>query len=367
MAQKRDYYEILGIGKQASPEELKSAYRKAAIQHHPDKNQGDKKAEERFKEATEAYQVLSDPQKREAYNRYGHEGVRGAGGPGFGAAGFEDIFGDIFEDFFGGSRRRRGPQRGGDLQVEVEISFEQAAFGVEKEVGLRREESCSACKGSGAKDGTAQTTCATCRGTGQIVASSGFFSVARPCPRCHGRGTFIEEPCDPCGGDGRVTADRKVKLKIPAGVDNGIRLRMTGEGEAGTQGGPRGDLYVDLFVRAHEIFTRRGTTLVCEAPISFVQAALGAEIDVPTLEGTTALKIPVGTQPGKIFKLKGKGLASLDGRGLGDMEVHVVVETPTHLSDKQKDLLKQFAALSGEKVNPLSASFVNKMKELFKK
>ena len=369
--QKRDYYEILGVSKSVHADELKKAYRQAALKFHPDRNPGDKKSEEKFKEATEAYQVLADPQKRKLYDQFGHAGVESQGAAGFGgfsSAGFGDIFEDIFEDFFsagGSSRGKRRAQRGSDLQYELEILFEEAAFGCEKNIEIRREETCSTCKGDGAKPGSGRTTCSTCHGSGQILASSGFFSIARTCHRCQGQGSFVEHPCAACRGTGRVLIDRKVHVKVPAGTDNGMRLRMTGEGEAGMLGGPRGDLYIDLTVAAHEIFTRQGDNILCEVPVSFVQAALGAEIEVPTLAGTTSLKIPPGTQGGRTFKLKGKGIQSLRGGGLGDEEVRIVIETPTHLSEKQKELLSQFAALSGEKINPISSSFAEKVKKLF--
>ncbi len=365
---KRDYYEVLDAKRTATPEEIKKAYRQCALAHHPDRNPGDKKAEDKFKEATEAYQILSDPEKRKLYDQYGHEGLAAAGQQGGFSGGFTDIFEDIFEDFFGGgtSRGGRRPQRGSDLRVDLELTFLEAAFGVEKPVEVRREESCSACKGEGAKPGTAKNVCSTCRGSGQVLAASGVFSVSRPCPRCHGEGAFIEHPCTDCRGSGRVVAGRKVQVRIPAGVDGGLRMRMSGEGEAGVRGGPRGDLYIDLAVHPHEFFSRRDNHVLCDAPVSFVQAALGAEIEVPTLTGTAPLKIPAGTQSGKIFRLKGKGIALLNGQGIGDQEIRVVVETPMHLSDKQKDLLKQFAALSGEKVNPMVNSFIEKMKRLLR-
>lgn len=367
---KRDYYEVLGIERGASADEIKKAYRKCALQSHPDRNPGDKKAEERFKEATEAYQVLSDTQKRQAYDRFGHEGLGDGGAGGFSNAGFSDVFEDIFEDFFGGSSsgRRSRAQRGSDLRTEVTLDFMEAALGVEREVPVRREESCGACKGEGARPGTSARRCTTCQGAGQVLASSGFFSVARTCPRCHGQGTFIDDPCGECKGVGRVAVSRKIQLKIPAGVDNGLRLRLSGEGEAGHRGGPRGDLYVDIHVRPHEIFKREGETLIVEIPLGLVQATLGCEVQVPTLGGTTTLKVPAGTQSGKSFRLKSKGLPSLNGKGIGDEEVRVIVETPTHLNEKQKDLLKQFAAAAGqEKVQPAAAGFVQKVRELFSK
>ncbi len=373
--QKRDYYQILGVAKAASAEDIKKAYRKLALQCHPDRNPGDKKSEEKFKEATEAYQVLADPKKREIYDQYGHEGLSQTAGWGQGASGFAsstgfgDIFEDIFEDFFGGgsSRTRQRARRGNDLQYELEITFEEAAFGTERTVEIRREESCSNCKGDGAKPGTSRQNCPTCHGSGQILASSGFFSISRTCHRCHGEGSFIEHPCTACHGHGRVSVPRKIGIKIPVGVDSGSKLRISGEGEAGLRGGPRGDLYISIEVKPHEFFVRTENNILCEVPVSFVQAALGAEIEVPTLTGKAALKIPAGTQSGRVFKLKGKGIASVHGDGIGDEEIRVIVETPSHLTDKQKELLKQFASLGGEKVNPLSASFVEKVRNFFSK
>ena len=370
--QKHDYYDILGVSRGASEDDIKKAYRKCALQHHPDRNPDNKKAEEKFKEATEAYQVLADRKKRALYDQYGHEGLEagGFGGGGFsGASGFGDIVEDIFEDFFGGtqSRRRHRPQRGSDLATGVELAFEESAFGCEKTLEIKREESCSNCRGDGAEPGTSRQTCTTCHGSGQVMASSGFFSIARTCPRCHGHGSFVEHPCKSCHGSGRVAAHRKIQVKIPAGIEHGSRLRITGEGEGGSRGGPRGDLYVEISVKPHPVFTREGDDVLCEVPVSFVQAALGAEIQVPTLGGQTSLKIPASTQTGKVFKLKGKGIASVHGRGIGDEAVKIIVETPMHLSEKQKELLREFAVLSGDKVNPLSESFLEKMKSLFAK
>ena len=365
--QKRDYYEVLGLSRHASAEDVKKAYRKCALQHHPDRNPGDKKAEENFKEATEAYQVLADAKKRQLYDQYGHVGLEGQTGfsrqGGFGATGFGDIFEDIFEDFFGGAsggRRRQRAERGSDLETDLEISFMESAFGAEKPLEIRREELCSSCKGDGAKPGTSRSTCPHCKGSGQTLTSSGFFSIARTCHACQGQGSFIEHPCGACKGKGRVLLDRSIQVKIPAGIQNGLKLRLSGEGEAGFRGGPRGDLFVTIFVKPHEFFTRENDNVVCEVPLSFVQAALGAEIEVPTLAGTASLKIPVGTQTGKVFKLKAKGFVSLRGHGIGDEEVKIVVETPTHLSEKQKSLLKEFAELSGEKANPFSHFFTKR-------
>ena len=361
---KRDYYEILSVPRNASAEDIKKAYRKSALAHHPDRNPGDKKAEDKFKEATEAYQVLSNDQKRQLYDQYGHAGVdsQGMGGGGFSGAGFGDIFEDIFEDFFGGStgRRRNRAQKGSDLGVAVELDFEEAATGVQKTVEVRREEDCTVCKGDGAKPGTERKTCNVCHGSGQVMASSGFFSISRPCHRCQGRGVVIEHPCAPCRGTGRVAVSRQVQARIPAGVDTGVRLRLGGEGEAGHYGGPRGDLYIEIHVREHELFGREGDDVICIVPISMVQAALGCELEVPTLTGPSKLKIPAGTQNGKSFKLKGKGFTSIRGAGTGDQECRIVVETPSHLSEEQAGLLRRFAELSGDKVNPATQSLRSK-------
>ncbi len=371
-SRKRDYYEVLGVGRSADADEVKKAFRKAALAHHPDRNPGDKKAEDNFREASEAYQVLSDPQKRQIYNQYGHEGLNANGGMGggFSSSGFEDVFEGIFEDFFGGSGGGRGRSRaarGSDLQYEIEISFEEAAFGVQRSIDLKREETCGNCRGEGAKPGTSKKTCPTCHGQGKVLTSSGFFSISRPCSRCNGEGVMIEHACSVCRGSGRVVSDRKIEIKIPPGIDAGQRLRMNGEGEAGVRGGPRGDLYIDIHVEPHEFFKRDGNKVICAVPISFVEASLGCEIQVPTLSGNHELKIPAGTQNGKVFRLKGKGIASLQGHELGDQEVQILIETPTHLSDKQKELLKQFATLSNEKVNPITSSFMEKAKKLFSK
>ena len=379
MASKRDYYEILSVPRNASGDEIKKAYRKCAMSHHPDRNPGDKRSEEKFKEATEAYQVLSTPEKRQMYDQFGHAGVEASGHStsGFSAGGFSDIFEDIFEDFFstvggsasggGGKSRRARPQRGNDLAIALEITFEESAFGCEKTLDLKREESCATCKGEGARPGTSHKTCSTCRGSGQVMASSGFFSISRPCPHCHGQGNVIEYPCADCRGAGRVIAAKKIQAKVPAGVDNGNRLRIPGEGEAGFRGGPHGDLYAEIRVHPHEIFTREGDNIICEVPVSMVEAALGCEIQVPTIAGPTKLKVPAGTQNGRSFKLKSKGFPSLRGAGLGDEEIRVIVETPAHLSEEQIDLLKKFAVLSGEKVNPATYSFMNKVKKIFSK
>ncbi len=365
MASKKDYYEVLSVTRNADGDTIKKAYRKCALEFHPDRNPGDKKSEDKFKEATEAYQVLSDSAKRQVYDQYGHEGLNNQGLGGFSASGFGDIFEDIFEDFFGGSPRRPNrAQRGSDLATAVEVTFEEAAFGVEKTLEVRREENCGNCKGEGAKPGTSRKTCSTCHGSGQVMASSGFFSISRACPKCHGQGSMIEHPCPDCRGLGRVAATRKLQAKIPAGVDTGVRMRVGGEGEAGTRGGPRGDLYVDIHLKVHEVFGREGEDLICQVPISLVQAALGCEVQVPTLKGMTSLKIPAGTQTGKTFRLKGKGFPSLRGAGIGDEEIRLLVETPTQLTEKQAELLRQFAESTGEKVSPMSTGFMDKVKKI---
>lgn len=367
MQGQKDYYEVLGVSKNVSKDEIKSSYRRLALKYHPDRNKGDKNAEEKFKEITHAYQVLIDDEKREAYDRYGFEGVNATAGFGEGFGGFSDAFSDIFEDFFGmGSPRTRRAARGSDLGTEVEIKFKEAVFGTEKSITVKREEACRACRGDGAEPGTHRQTCRQCRGSGQVSVSSGFFSIARTCNACRGQGSVIQKACSICRGSGREAVSRKISVKIPAGVDNGSRLRIPGEGEGGHKGGQRGDLYVDIFVEPHEIFKRHGTDILCEVPISFVQAALGSEIEVPTLTGTDKLKIPAGTQTGKVFRLKGKGVPSLSRSGTGDQHVRVVVETPTGLNGKQKEILMKFAEAAGEKANPIVHSFMEKAKAFLK-
>jgi molecular chaperone DnaJ len=369
LATKKDYYELLGLGRSASEEEIKKAYRKLALQYHPDRNPGDKQAEERFKEVSEAYSVLSDPHKRSQYDQFGHAAF-GDGGPFAGggfdfSGGFEDVFSDIFGEFFGGGgTRRRG--RGQDLRYTLTLKFEEAVSGVEKKIKIPRHGTCDICHGNGAKPGTAPQTCPTCRGRGQVTFQQGFFSVSRTCNQCQGQGTIIKEPCPNCAGAGRVRNMHTLSVKIPPGVDNGSRLKLRGEGEsAPATGGAPGDLYVVIQVESHPIFVRDQLDIVCDVPISFVQAALGAEIDVPTLDGKVKMKIPPGTQSGKLFRMKGKGIKDVHGGQQGDQHVRVTVETPTRLTARQKDLLKEFAALGGEEVNPLSKGFFDKMKELF--
>ena len=369
--QKRDYYEVLGVERDADEASLKSAYRKLAHQYHPDKNSGSKDAEERFKEASEAYEVLSDPEKRARYDRFGHangqspfEGGFPFGGAAAGAS-INDIFGDIFGEMFGAGRRPRSRPRGADLRYHLEIAFEEAAFGTTARIQIPRPRRCDTCKGAGAKPGTQPRTCPTCGGVGELRLTQGFFSVARTCHHCGGSGRVIVDKCADCGGAGMVREEASVEVKVPPGVDTGTRLKLSGEGEPAPQpGAAPGDLYVVVQVREHPIFRREETEVVCEMPISFTQAALGAHIDVPTLDGPVSMKIPAGTQSGKVFRLRGKGIPSLGGSGRGDQHVRVLVETPTHLTKEQKDLLERFAALSGEKTQPATRTFWQKVGEI---
>ncbi len=367
MSTKRDYYEILGVDRGADGDTIKKAYRKVALRHHPDRNPGDKAAEERFKEASEAYQVLSDPERRSQYDRFGHAAFEQGGGFDFSGAGFEDIFGDIFGDFFGGGRGRGGNRasRGEDLRYDLEIAFEEAIFGVEKKIEVPRLATCEPCGGRGTREGSERETCLACAGAGQVRYQQGLFSIARTCAECQGAGTVIRDPCPECRGAGAVRRQQSLSVKIPAGVDHGSRLKLRGEGESGQRGGPAGDLYVVLHVREHPIFRRDGNDVICEAPIAMTQAALGSEIEVPTPHGVVKMKIPSGTQSGKVFRLKGKGAPDLRGYGKGDTLVRVNVETPTKLSKKQKELLKQFAELAGEDVHPQSKGFFDMVKEMF--
>jgi molecular chaperone DnaJ len=372
---KRDYYEVLGVEKSVTIEEIKKTYRKLAIKYHPDKNPGDKTAEEKFKELGEAYEVLSDEQKRALYDQYGHAAFdRRAGG--FGRSGgfhdpfevFREVFGgaSIFEDLFGGGRRDpTQPERGDDLRYDMEITFEEAAHGCEKEITVTKPERCDVCHGSGAEAGSQTRTCPTCGGRGQVISSRGIFSIAQTCPHCQGAGRVVDKPCKACKGAGRRERTSKIKLRIPAGVDTGSRLRSAGNGEAGFRGGPSGDLYVVLHVKAHEIFQRDGDDLLCEVPVGFVQAALGAEIEVPTLDGKASLKVPAGTQPGTMFRLKGKGVKNIQGYGHGDLHVRINVEVPSHLSAAQKAKLQEFAELCNGNESPLRQSFFEKAKNLF--
>jgi len=366
---KRDYYEVLGVGSGASVDEIKKAYRKLALKHHPDRNPGDKASEERFKEASEAYQVLSDPERRAQYDRFGHaafEQGAGFGGFDFSGAGFEDIFSDIFGDFFGTGRRGRSrSRRGEDLRYDMEVTFEEAAFGVEKNVKVPRLSRCADCKGLGTKNGAPRETCGACRGTGQLRYQQGLFSIAKTCGQCQGQGTVLRDPCPSCRGGGAVRTQQTLNVRIPAGVDTGSRLKLRGEGEAGDNGGPAGDLYVVVHVREHPLFTRQGNDVLCEVPVGFPQATLGAEIDVPTLHGKLNMKVPAGTQSGSVFRLKGRGVPDVRGYRHGDALVRVVIETPKKLSAKQRELLEEFARISGEEVHPLSKGFLDKVKEMF--
>ncbi len=355
MSTKRDYYEILSVSRNASDTELKAAYRKLALKYHPDRNPDDKKAEELFKEAAEAYEVLRDPQKRSLYDQYGHAGLENTGFSGFG--GFEDIFssfGDIFEDFFGFTSRRRSRSRampGADLRYDLNLKFMEAVFGIETEIDIDKRVICSDCSGSGCEKDTEPESCRHCNGSGQVSRSQGFFTVRTTCPTCRGTGQIIPHPCPACRGAGQVMARKTVAVKIPAGVDNGSRLRLTGEGEPGVFGGPPGDLYVFIYVEPHEFFKRRDTDIICEIPISFVQAALGDKISVPTLNGDKTLKVPKGTQPGDIFYFHGEGIPSLRTSQRGDQIIQVAIKTPTHITKKQEALLKEFAKLESKKIS----------------
>jgi molecular chaperone DnaJ len=363
---KRDYYEVLGVSRAAGDDEVKKAYRKLALKLHPDKNPGPE-AEERFKELNEAYQVLSDPQRRAQYDRFGHAAFE-QGGTGFDfAGGFDDILGDLFGDFFGTARGRGGrsrARRGADLQYQLEISFVEACRGCEKTISIPRLTRCETCGGRGAKPGTAPQTCPQCNGSGQMRFQQGFFSIAKTCGKCNGHGQIITSPCPACGGAGARRVTYTVNVKIPAGVDAGSRLKLRGEGEPGENGGPSGDLYVVLDVDDHPIFTRDGHDLVCEVPVSIAQAALGTEIQVPTLDGSATVKIPAGTQSGQMFRLRGHGVPDLNGYGTGDELVRVVVETPRKLTPRQRELLEEFAKIAGEDVHPMSKSFFDKVKSM---
>jgi molecular chaperone DnaJ len=375
---KRDYYDILGLQKGAGDDDIKKAYRKLAVKYHPDKNPGDKAAEESFKELGEAYEILSDPQKRALYDQYGHAAFDRRSGGGFGRGGgfhdpfevFREVFGgggNIFDDLFGGRQEAGQSQRGADLRYDMEITFEEAAHGCEKEISVTKPELCEVCQGSGAETGSKIKPCVTCGGRGQVISSRGIFSIAQTCPQCQGAGKVIEKPCKQCRGAGRRERTSKIKLRIPAGVDTGSRLRSAGNGEAGLRGSSPGDLYVVLHVKPHDIFQRDGDDLLCEVPVNFVQASLGSDISVPTLAGTAAIKIPPGTQPGTMFRLKGKGMKNIQGYGHGDLHVRINVEVPTQLTAAQKTKLQEFAELCNGKENPISQTFFEKAKTLFQK
>lgn len=369
---KRDYYEVLGINRDVSEEEIKKAYRRLAMKHHPDRNPENPKAEEAFKEAKEAYEVLSDAQKRAAYDQYGHAGVdphagMGAAGAGFGN--FADAFSDIFGDIFGGGgRARSNVYRGADLRYNLEVSLEDAARGTETRIRIPTMEECETCSGTGAKAGTEPVVCPTCGGHGQVRMTQGFFSIAQTCPKCHGTGKVVQNPCGSCAGAGRVKRQKTLSVKIPAGVDEGDRIRLSGEGESGVNGGPSGDLYVVIHIRPHEVFQRDGNDLHCEMPISFTKAALGGEIEIPTLDGYAKIKIPAGTQTGKVFRLRGKGVKGVRTQMQGDLLVHVSTETPVNLTARQKELLLELEEINQQddsRHNPRARGWMDRVKEFF--
>ena len=370
---KRDYYEVLGVNRDADAEAIKKAYRKLAMKHHPDRNPDDKSAEEKFKEAKEAYEILTDGQKRAAYDQYGHAGVdpsAGGGRGGAGSSGFSDAFGDIFGDIFGQARggSRSGVYRGADLRYNLEITLEQAARGTETKIRIPTAENCETCHGSGSKPGTQPKTCPTCEGHGQVRVQQGFFSIQQTCPKCHGTGKFIADPCGSCHGAGRIKKHKTLSVKIPAGVDEGDRIRLSGEGEPGVNGGPPGDLYVQMQVKPHAVFQRESNDLHCEMPVSFATAALGSEIDIPTLDGQAKIRIPAETQSGKIFRLRGKGIKGVRSHTHGDLMCHVIVETPVHLTERQKELLREFEAISlkdSDRHSPRAKSWMDKVKDFF--
>ena len=378
---KTDYYELLGVGRDATAEELKKAYRKLAVKYHPDKNPDDASAEEKFKEISEAYEILKDPDKRAAYDRFGHAAFQGGGAgprPG-GGGGFTDPFdifrevfgggrsggGGIFDEFFGGGMSGSASHEGADLRYDLEISLEEAANGVEKEIRYRRAVACDHCHGDGAEPGSRRVKCPTCGGSGQVSSTRGFISFRQVCPSCGGTGVVIENKCKKCGGEGRVTETSKLKVKIPAGVDSGSRLRSAGKGEAGLQGAPAGDLYIVLHVKEHDVFERHGNDLFCEIPIKFTLATLGGTLNVPTLSGKAALKIPSGTQSGTVFRLRGHGMPNIRGGQKGDQLVKVVIDVPKKLTPEERKALEQFAELSGDPANPMSEGFFEKAKRFF--
>ncbi len=378
MSAKRDYYEVLGIEKNTSEADIKKAYRKLAKQYHPDMNPGDKASEAKFKEVSEAYEVLSDPQKKANYDQFGHAANDPNGFGGF-QGGFNDFdlggIGDIFETFFGGGgsqrsgRNRRGPQKGSDLKYSMEISFDEAAFGVEREINISRMENCPTCDGTGAKPGTSPSTCKHCGGTGQLQFKQntpfGQFVNVKTCDVCHGEGKIITDPCTSCGGKAKIKKNVKIKINVPAGIDDGQTISLRNEGEPGIKGGPSGDLYIQIRIRQHKLFQRQANDVYCDIPITFVQAALGSELEVPTLDGKVKYTIPEGTQTGSVFRLKGKGIPYLRGNGRGDQYVKVVVEVPKKLNEKQRTLLKEFSELSGDEVHEQRKGFFDKMKDVF--
>ena len=372
---KRDYYEVLGVSKSASAEEIKKAYRRLAMKHHPDRNKDDTGSEGKFKEVKEAYEVLRDSDKRATYDRFGHDGLRGAGmgGPGgFSAEGFSDIFGDVFGDIFGGGARRGGAQvfRGADLGYELRLDLERAVSGDTVTIEVPSQVACEVCDGSGAKEGTEPTQCSTCGGAGQVRMQQGFFSIQQTCPACKGAGKMISDPCETCHGRGRVRKTRTLSVKVPGGVDDGDRIRLSGEGEAGRNGGPPGDLYVEIRINPHKIFVRDGADLSCEVPIRFSTAALGGEVELPTLEGNVSLKVPPGTQSGKVFRLRGKGVTTVRDPRKGDLFARVAVETPVNLTNEQKELLSKLDATvqaGGDKHSPRADTWFDNVKRFFER
>lgn len=374
---KRDYYEVLDVSKNASEAEIKKAFKRLAMKYHPDRNPDNKEAEEKFKEAKEAYDVLTDAQKRAAYDQFGHAGVdpsaaAGGAGAGFGGASFNDIFGDVFGDIFGGGGGRQGGgqrvYRGADLRYNLELTLEEAVRGTSVNIRVPTQVECDECGGSGAKKGTSPVTCSTCGGHGQVRMQQGFFSLQQTCPRCHGNGSIIENPCGACHGHGRIEKQKTLSVKVPAGVDNGDRIRLSGEGEAGEHGGPAGDLYVHVIVRPHDIFQRDGDDLFCEVPVSVVTASLGGELEIPTLDGRVNLKIPAESQSGKLFRLRGKGVKSVRGSQQGDLLCRISVETPVNLTKKQKELLREFeTSMREDNVNhsPRASSWLDGVKKFF--
>jgi molecular chaperone DnaJ len=370
---KADFYETLGVAKGADDAALKSAYRKLAMKYHPDRNQGDASAEGKFKEINEAYETLKDPQKRAAYDRFGHaafeQGGMGGGGGGFAGGGFADIFEDIFGEMMGGRRRTANPngrERGGDLRYNMEVTLEEAYAGKTAQIRVPTAVTCEECSGSGAKAGTQATTCATCGGAGRVRAAQGFFSIERTCPTCNGRGQVIKTPCPKCQGVGRTQQERSLSVNIPAGIEDGTRIRLTGEGEAGSRGGPAGDLYIFLSIKPHEFFQRDGADLYCKVPISLTTAALGGQFEVATLDSTqTRVKVPEGTQNGKQFRLKGKGMPILRQPQMGDLYIQIAIETPQNLNKRQRELLEEFERISSKDNNPQSTGFFSRMKEFF--
>ncbi len=383
MATKRDYYEILMVSREVTTEELKKSYRKLAVKYHPDKNPGDKEAEDKFKELGEAYDVLSDPDKRAAYDRFGHAAfAQGGGAPRGGGGGFHDPFdifrevfgggggggGGIFEQFFGGggnNRDREGRQRGSDLRYDMQISLEEAARGAEKEIEVSKLEACGTCKGTGAESGSRVVSCQTCGGRGQVVSSRGFFQVSQTCPRCRGTGQTVERPCQKCKGEGRTEQTSRIKLRIPAGIEDGSRLRSSGNGEAGVRGGPRGDLYVVVHVKEHEFFERDAENLYCEIAVSFATAALGGDVKVPTFDGPASLKVPAGTQSGTVFKLKGKGMPILNSTARGDLMARLTISVPQKLTPEQKKKVEELAEVLGDEVPPAQKGMFERVKEFF--